>query len=186
MLWFQGWLAFSVPSKGLTLIVWITGPQGSGKTTLATKIVQRLAESLELQVCHIDGDEIRDGMPKKLGYSVADREFMSSTYVSFSKAMSRQGKIAIVSTVSNHSWVLPELTLFSPNRHLYVALEVPVALRSESKPEFYEQHTSLGYETQALEKLDDSALYLSAETNLEREGWVHVVIERIIQRLDQR
>ena len=54
------------------MIIWITGQPGSGKTTLAQAVIQRLWESgLDLGIHHVDGDHLRGMLP--LGYDEAGR-----------------------------------------------------------------------------------------------------------------
>ncbi len=57
--------------KGVTL--WFTGLSGSGKSTLAREVEQQLFKHGHL-VCVLDGDNIRHGLNKNLGFSPEDRE----------------------------------------------------------------------------------------------------------------
>jgi adenylylsulfate kinase len=57
--------------KGATL--WFTGLSGSGKSTAAYTIEHALVESGRLAYV-LDGDNIRHGLNKNLGFSAADRE----------------------------------------------------------------------------------------------------------------
>lgn len=57
--------------QGLT--VWFTGLSGSGKSTVATALVERLAE-YGRNVSLLDGDEIRTHLSKGLGFSKEDRD----------------------------------------------------------------------------------------------------------------
>lgn len=52
--------------------IWFTGLSGSGKTTLATALVAH-ANFASLQVSVLDGDVLRTGLCKGLGFSPADR-----------------------------------------------------------------------------------------------------------------
>ena len=55
------------------VVVWFTGLSGSGKSTVARAVEQRLFE----KGCHayvLDGDNIRHGLNKNLGFSPEDRE----------------------------------------------------------------------------------------------------------------
>lgn len=54
------------------LVVWMTGLSGSGKTTIAIALEQKLAEAgILTQV--LDGDNIRSGINNNLGFSDEDR-----------------------------------------------------------------------------------------------------------------
>ena len=51
---------------------WMTGLPGSGKSTLANALKARLAEH-GINCCVLDGDVMRQGLCRDLGFSVADR-----------------------------------------------------------------------------------------------------------------
>ena len=57
--------------QGLT--IWFTGLSGSGKSTIAHALVERLAE-FGRNVSTLDGDEIRTHLSKGLGFSKEDRD----------------------------------------------------------------------------------------------------------------
>ena len=57
--------------KGATL--WFTGLSGSGKSTLAFTLEHVLVQRGQLAYV-LDGDNIRHGLNKNLGFSAADRE----------------------------------------------------------------------------------------------------------------
>ena len=57
--------------QGLT--IWFTGLSGSGKSTVAHALVERLAE-YGRNVSSLDGDEIRTHLSKGLGFSKEDRD----------------------------------------------------------------------------------------------------------------
>jgi len=52
----------------LPFVIWITGFPSSGKTTIAKNLIKRI------DACHIDGDIIRKGINRDLGFSLEDRE----------------------------------------------------------------------------------------------------------------
>ena len=55
------------------VVIWFTGLSGSGKSTLAHAVESRLFENGNL--CYVlDGDNIRHGLNKNLGFSPQDRE----------------------------------------------------------------------------------------------------------------
>jgi adenylylsulfate kinase len=57
--------------KGMT--IWFTGLSGSGKSTLAFTLEHALVQMGQLAYV-LDGDNIRHGLNKNLGFSAADRE----------------------------------------------------------------------------------------------------------------
>lgn len=54
------------------LVVWMTGLSGSGKSTLALDLERRLFD-LDIRVALLDGDNVRSGINRNLGFSEADR-----------------------------------------------------------------------------------------------------------------
>jgi adenylylsulfate kinase len=54
-------------------IVWFTGLPGSGKSTLANKLEEKLFER-RVRTFVIDGDNVRTGLNKDLGFSAEDRQ----------------------------------------------------------------------------------------------------------------
>ena len=60
-----------VAEKGVT--VWFTGMSGSGKTTIAKRLEAILKER-GVRVERLDGDVVREGLTRDLGFSKEDRE----------------------------------------------------------------------------------------------------------------
>ena len=54
-------------------VIWFTGLSGSGKSTLAHAVEEKLFQSGHLSYV-LDGDNIRHGLNKNLGFSPSDRE----------------------------------------------------------------------------------------------------------------
>ena len=54
------------------LLVWFTGLSGSGKSTLANAVEQRL-HAAGIQTYTLDGDNVRHGLNKDLGFKAEDR-----------------------------------------------------------------------------------------------------------------
>lgn len=64
---------FQSPLKHKPAVVWFTGLSGAGKTTTAEALRQRLQD--QGCACYLlDGDALRDGLCKDLGYSAKDRQ----------------------------------------------------------------------------------------------------------------
>ncbi|MFA6260112.1 MAG: adenylyl-sulfate kinase [Bacteroidia bacterium] len=55
-----------------SMVVWFTGLSGSGKSTIADRVEQRLHAD-EIRTYSLDGDKIRLGINRDLGFSETDR-----------------------------------------------------------------------------------------------------------------
>lgn len=53
-------------------VIWLWGLSGSGKTTIAD-LLEKEIKSLNVPVQRLDGDLVREGLTKDLGFSVKDR-----------------------------------------------------------------------------------------------------------------
>lgn len=80
-------------------VLWLTGLSGSGKSTIAQALEQRLYnEGYFPQV--LDGDNIRTGINNNLGFSLADRQENIRRIAEVSKLYVNSGIITINSFVS--------------------------------------------------------------------------------------
>jgi len=80
-------------------LIWFTGLSGSGKSTLAIGLEQYLFES-GFKVYLLDGDNIRKGINKDLGFSSADRTENIRRIGEVSKLMLDAGLIIIWAFIS--------------------------------------------------------------------------------------
>jgi adenylylsulfate kinase len=80
-------------------VVWMCGLSGAGKSTLANLLDQELA--LRGHISHvIDGDVIRNGLNKGLGFSYEDRYENLRRVAEVAKLFTHCGVIAVVSFIS--------------------------------------------------------------------------------------
>ncbi|MBY0573360.1 MAG: adenylyl-sulfate kinase [Undibacterium sp.] len=86
-------------NQNLAMTYWLTGLSGAGKTTLA----QGFANDLRQQgraVCVLDGDELRQGLSRDLGFSIADREEQARRVAEIARLLNGNGIIALVALIS--------------------------------------------------------------------------------------
>jgi bifunctional enzyme CysN/CysC len=80
-------------------VVWITGLSGSGKSTIADAAERRL-HALGVRTFVLDGDNLRSGLNKDLGFTPEDRAENVRRVAEVSKLMMESGVVVIVALVS--------------------------------------------------------------------------------------
>jgi adenylylsulfate kinase len=125
--------------KGVT--VWMTGLSASGKSTIAV-ILEQMLLHLKKHAYRLDGDNIRMGLNKNLGFSAEDRAENIRRIGEVAKLFTDAGVIAITSFISP----------YKKDRD---------AVRANMKPgEFIEVFINVSLE--AAEKRDPKGLYKKA------------------------
>ncbi len=81
------------------LVLWFTGLSGSGKSTLAQEVQGALFER-GCQTYVLDGDNVRHGLNKDLGFSPADREENIRRIGEVAKLFADAGVIALTAFIS--------------------------------------------------------------------------------------
>jgi adenylylsulfate kinase len=127
--------------KGATL--WFTGLSGSGKSTIAFTLEHALVQSGRLAYV-LDGDNIRHGLNKNLGFSAADREENIRRIGEVAKLFADCGVIAMTSFISPYRKDRDNVR----------------ALHAEGKLPFIEVHVNTPIET--CEQRDPKGLYKKA------------------------
>src|SRR5476651_37706 len=80
-------------------VIWLYGLSGSGKSTLVTALENRLfAEGFT--TTHLDGDNLRDGLNRGLGFSDTDREENIRRVAEVSKLFLQSGVICLNSFIT--------------------------------------------------------------------------------------
>lgn len=88
-------------------VVWITGLSGSGKSTVAGKLISLLSDQGHNPVL-LDGDELREALGARDDYAPEQRIELALTYARLAKLIMDQGHIVVCSTISLyapvHEW----------------------------------------------------------------------------------
>jgi bifunctional enzyme CysN/CysC len=80
-------------------VIWLTGYSGSGKSTIARALVEKLFEK-NCQVMLLDGDNVRHGLCGDLGFSDTDRTENIRRVSETAKLFFQQGNIVVCTFIS--------------------------------------------------------------------------------------
>lgn len=111
------------PRQGLT--IWFTGLSGSGKSTVAQALLERLAE-YGRNASFLDGDEIRTHLSKGLGFSREDRDVNIRRVGYVAGLVARHGGTTLCSVISPYKAVRDEARAASSGNFVEVYCSTPV------------------------------------------------------------
>lgn len=115
-------------------VVWLTGLPGSGKSTIADATVRRL-HALGVHTYVLDGDNVRTGLNKDLGFTAEDRAENVRRVAEVAKLMKDAGLVVFVALVSPYrSDREAAAGLFDQGDFLEVYVDTPVEVCAERDP----------------------------------------------------
>jgi bifunctional enzyme CysN/CysC len=115
-------------------VVWLTGLSGSGKSTIADAAVRKL-HAMGIHTYVLDGDNMRTGLNKDLGFTPEDRAENVRRVAEVSKLMRDSGVVVFVALVSPfRSDRESAATLFDKGEFIEVFVDTPVEICSERDP----------------------------------------------------
>ena len=82
------------------LVLWLTGPPASGKSTLARALGRRL-EGLDLDVEVLDGDALRSVLTPRATFSTEERDWFYGVLVYLAGLLSAHGVTVLVAATAN-------------------------------------------------------------------------------------
>lgn len=115
-------------------VLWFTGLSGSGKSTVACTLEHALKERGKLTAL-LDGDNVRHGLNKNLGFSAADREENIRRVGEVSKLFTDNGVITLCGLISPYARDRQNVrNLLPPGRFIEVFMKIPIAVCEERDP----------------------------------------------------
>ena len=115
-------------------VVWFTGLSGSGKSTIANVLEQRLHQRGVLTYI-LDGDNVRQGLNRDLGFTDADRVENIRRTAEVAKLLLDAGAVVITAFISPfRSERDMARQLFEPGEFIEVHLDVPLEVVEQRDP----------------------------------------------------
>jgi bifunctional enzyme CysN/CysC len=160
-------------------VLWLTGLSGAGKSTIADIIERRLL-ALGRHTMLLDGDNVRHGLNRDLGFTDADRVENIRRVGEVAKLLTEAGLIVICSFISPfraERRMVRELTAPTPFLEIFVDTPLEECIRRDPKGLYakaragrIEHFTGLDspYETPEAPEITVPTIGVSAETAAER------------------
>ena len=115
-------------------VVWLTGLSGAGKSTIADAAV-RVLHSQGVKTYVLDGDNVRHGLNKDLGFTPEDRAENVRRVAEVARLMHDAGLVVFVALVSPFATDRQAAKeLFAPGEFLEVYVDTPLAVAQERDP----------------------------------------------------
>jgi adenylyl-sulfate kinase len=117
------------------LLIWLTGLSGSGKSTIASELEGRLNKDYGVHTYLLDGDNIRTGLNKDLGFSPEDREENIRRIGEVAKLMVDAGLIVITAFISPFQQDRDQVRQLLPQGHFWeVFVDCPLEICEQRDP----------------------------------------------------
>ncbi|PKH20055.1 adenylyl-sulfate kinase [Enterobacterales bacterium CwR94] len=168
------------------VVLWFTGLSGSGKSTLAGALEQALYTQ-GVSTYLLDGDNVRHGLCRDLGFSDADRKENIRRVGEVAKLMTDAGLVVLTAFISPHRAERQMVReALGEGRFLEVFVDTPLAVCESRDPKGLYKKARAG-ELKNFTGID--AVYeapVSAEIHLDGEQLVTKLVPQLLDVLRQR
>ncbi len=132
------------PSESAPFVVWFTGLSGAGKSTLALRVEAEL-RARGLPAFHLDGDELRQGLNRDLGYDDDARVESIRRIAEVTRLLYRAGHVVLVAAISPFAAGRAEARqLVAPGAFVEVFVDAPLAVAEQRDPKGLYQRARAG------------------------------------------
>lgn len=115
-------------------VIWLTGLSGAGKSTIANLLERRL-HAAGIRTYVLDGDNVRHGLNRDLGFSAADRAENIRRVAEVARLMVDAGIVVIAAFISPfRAERALARSLFEPHEFHEVHVRVPLHVAEERDP----------------------------------------------------
>lgn len=115
-------------------VFWFTGLSGSGKSTTALAL-QAVLQAENCNSYLLDGDVLRSGLCKDLGFSMADRHENIRRVGEVAKLLVDAGVVVIVATISPLRTMRADIRArFSPGQFIEIFIDTPLDICEQRDP----------------------------------------------------
>ena len=116
------------------MVLWFTGLSGSGKSTLADHLERRL-HAMGIHTYLLDGDNVRHGLNKDLGFTPSDRVENIRRVAEVAKLMADAGLVVLTAFISPYKADRAQArSLFKEGQFHEVFVDTPLELAEERDP----------------------------------------------------
>ena len=116
------------------IVIWFTGLSGSGKSTIAVEL-QAILFEMGCHVYTLDGDNVRQGLNRNLGFSPEDREENIRRIGEVAKLFADSGSIVITSFISPYKKDRDEARfLLAKEDFIEIYVKAPVSVCEHRDP----------------------------------------------------
>jgi adenylyl-sulfate kinase len=127
-------MQYAASKRKRPVCVWLTGRPGAGKSTIAGLLESRLIQ-IGLSAYTLDGDELRAGLNRDLGYSDAHRTENVRRVAEVARLMVNAGVIPIVALISPfHADRALARVRFAPEEFCEVYVDAPLQVCERRDP----------------------------------------------------